>query len=339
MTDRSAGRRLLLATALLFVAATAVLAQGCGRTVPAGAIAAVGDSAVSNAQFDQLISQTKAEAKSSGTTFPDTGSATYKQYAAQIVTYLVQEKVIEEKAAALGLTVSETTVNASFNKMVSANGGKKKVRSILKGYGMTMADLKDSVYQKLLAQKVYDHIIAGVKVSEQELRASWKKNASSYQQKETRTTRHILVKAKATAQKVRALLLAGSSWKKVARQYSTDPGTKTKGGNLGAITKGEMVAAFEKAAFSLRKGVISGPVKTQYGWHIIEVTAITPAKSVTYKQARSQLQQSLLQQKQQSTWTSWLEAAVKDANVVYAVGYDPATLTASPSASASSTSG
>ena len=81
------------------------------------------------------------------------------------------------------------------------------------------------------------------------------------------------------------------------------------------------------------------PVKTQYGWHVLEVTAITPGKTVTYEQSKAQIKQMLETQSQQSSWQTWLDKATKDANIQYAAGFDPAKLTApaspQPSASAS----
>jgi len=148
------------------------------------------------------------------------------------------------------------------------------------------------------------------------------------------------VKTKAEAEKVRALLVADPSnanWKKLAKKYTLDPSGKTTGGSLGPITQGTMVPAFDKVAFSLKKNVISEPVKTQYGWHILEVTAITPGKTVTYDQSKTQIKQMLQAQGQQTSWTKWLDKVTKEANIKYATGFDPAKLTApgSPQPSAS----
>ena len=87
--------------------------------------------------------------------------------------------------------------------------------------------------------------------------------------------RHVLVKTQAEADKVRALLEAdntNANWKKVAAQYSTDTGSKSNGGSLGNFPKGRMVKPFEDAAFALKVGEVSQPVKSQFGYHVIEVT-------------------------------------------------------------------
>ncbi len=82
---------------------------------------------------------------------------------------------------------------------------------------------------------------------------------------------HILVEKESTAKEVLAKLQKGESFTKLAEQYSID-GTRKRGGDLGSFGRGAMVKEFEKAAFDLKKGEISGIVKTQFGYHIIKRT-------------------------------------------------------------------
>ncbi len=82
---------------------------------------------------------------------------------------------------------------------------------------------------------------------------------------------HILVQKESTAKEVLEKLKKGESFAKLAEQYSID-GTRKRGGDLGSFGRGAMVKEFEKAAFDLKKGEISGIVKTQFGYHIIKRT-------------------------------------------------------------------
>lgn len=323
---------LLLALTLLV---GALFALGCGDAVPTGAVAKVGDAVVTKAQFDVLMTQIKTQAKNQSTSFPAVSSAAYKSYVASVVDYLVQDELIAQGASRMKLIVSDSEVADQVKQIKQANGGEKELLALLKQQGMTMALLETSLRSQLRSQKVAAAVVKDVKVGKQTLRAYWRVHSADYQKKATRTVRHVLVSTKVKAQKVRELLAAGATWKKVAKQYSTDPGSKSKGGSLGAIKRGTMVNAFDKAAFSLKKGVISEPVKTQFGWHVIQVTASTATTKVTFAQAKSRLQQTLLQQAQQAAWEAWLAKAVKGADIKYAVGYDPAELTSAASASAS----
>ena len=126
--------------------------------------------------------------------------------------------------------------------------------------------------------------------------------------------RHILVKDEATANEVKKKLDEGADFAELAKEYSTDEGSAANGGDLGFFGKGEMVPEFEKAAFSMKKGEISAPVKSEFGYHIIEVTDIEKPKpleeikdEVTFEVKASKIDPA----KAQET----LDKLVKDADV------------------------
>ncbi len=117
--------------------------------------------------------------------------------------------------------------------------------------------------------------------------------------------RHILVADEETAQAVRERLLKGEDFGKVAAEVSVDPGTKDQGGILDWFGRGVMVKEFEEAAFSLPVGEISQPVKTTYGYHIIQVLA---------RQVRPLTAQEL-QTKQQQFFNEWLQTQRDQAQI------------------------
>jgi len=81
---------------------------------------------------------------------------------------------------------------------------------------------------------------------------------------------HILVKEQSTAQELMARIKSGESFEAIAKQYSQCP-SKSKGGDLGYFGKGQMVKKFEDAAFAGKKGEVVGPVKTEFGYHLIKI--------------------------------------------------------------------
>lgn len=125
-------------------------------------------------------------------------------------------------------------------------------------------------YDNLLRQKVYERITQDVP-HEQEM--VW--------------ARHILVADKHTAELVRNLLAVGQDFGALAAEYSTDSGTKEKGGDLGWFKRGVMVSEFEDAAFALAIGEISQPIQSPFGWHIIQVLGheTRPLTAEEYNQA------------------------------------------------------
>ncbi len=141
------------------------------------------------------------------------------------------------------------------------------------------------------------------------------------------------------AKKVEAQLKAGADWTEEAKTYSDDPGSKEIGGDLGTIQKGEMVPEFEDAVFSLQKDEISDPVKTAYGYHIIEVTGINEAKQYTLDEVKQEITSILLGDKKDEAWTKWEDDQRVKVGVVYADAWVTTTTTSSTDVTPTSTDG
>ena len=335
-------KKFIVAVVLLAVLVPAVLA-GCGGTkVPAGAIAAVGSGVVTQQQFDAIWSQAEAQYKNTAgaPAFPKAGTAGYDQLKASIVNYLVQNEVIKQQAAKLGVTVTAAALDARVKQITTQVGGQTKLDALLKKNAVTMADLKSQLQAQMLQDAVKAKVASQTKLSDAQLLAYFNNPANKHQFQTAASVdaRHVLVKTKAEALKVQKLLGADNTdagWAKIAKQYSIDPGTKNNGGSLGNFTADRMVKAFSDAAFALNVNQVSVPVHTQYGWHVIEVTKKTPASSQTFAQAKAQIKSTMLYTQQTAAWTKWLKTAMSDAGIKYATGFNPADLTPSPSASPS----
>ncbi len=103
-------------------------------------------------------------------------------------------------------------------------------------------------------------------------------------QKEIKAS-HILVEEEAKAKEIKKKINKGSKFETLAKEFSKDEGSKVNGGELGYVLKGQLVPEFENKAFSMKKGEVSDPVKTQFGWHIIKVLDIRDVKIPTKEQA------------------------------------------------------
>ncbi len=163
----------------------------------------------------------------------------------------------------------------------------------------------------LLAQEfMMENVSDKAKVTDKEVKEYYDKHKSEFMQPEQVRARHILVKVPANATKkqweeakkkaleIRAKLVKGESFAKLAQKYSDDPGSKARGGDLGYFRKGQMVPEFEKAAFALKKGEISQPVKTTFGYHIIKLEDKKPAKQRSFNEVKQEIRQKLLRKKQ-----------------------------------------
>jgi len=339
-------KKFIVAAVMLAVLVPVLALAACGgNKVPAGAIAAVGSGAVTQAQFDQIMAQAKAQYASSpgAPPFPKEGSTQYNQLKASIVNYLVQNELIKEQAAKMNLTVTDKEYQARLKQIIKSPqvGSQKKLDALLKKQNVTMADLEAQLKAQMLQDKVRLKVGAAVTVSAAAAQAYYNdpKNASQFVTPASADVRHVLVKTKAEALKVQKLLAADNTdanWAKVAKQYSIDTGTKNIGGSLGSRPKGSYLPTFEKVVWSAKPGTVAMPVKTQYGWHVIEVVKKTPGSAKkTFDQAKATIESQLKLQKQSTAWADWLKTAMKDAGIVYAAGFNPTTLTAAPSPSGS----
>jgi foldase protein PrsA len=138
------------------------------------------------------------------------------------------------------------------------------------------------------------------KVTDAQIEAYYNKNKSRFSTPERRDLRIVLTKDKAKAAQAKKALDSGQSWKSVAKKYSVDQASKSKGGALPGVAKGQQEPAFDKAIFAAKKGKLTGPIKTQFGWYVFEVGKVTPSKQQTLEESKTSIKQILASQNQQT---------------------------------------
>src|SRR4051794_4811666 len=347
MPSRSMARkRSLLLVLVALLAGVGLLAAGCGGggggKLSSDEIARVGDQTIARAKLENLIQRAQRSYKLQKRAFPKAGTPDYLLLQQQYVTALVNEAELEQKADDMGVKVSEKQVDQRIAdyKKTSLGGSDKRYRQTLKTYGLTQTDARDLFRQQLLSDAVYQKVTKNVKVAPAESKDYYLAHPDQYAQPQSREVRHILVKQKPLAEKIYTQLAAdkGKDFAALAKKYSIDPGSKAQGGKL-TILKGQTVPEFDKTAFDLKTGQISKPVKTQYGWHVIQALGnVAPRKTTPFKQVQAQIEQQLLQQKRSTVISKWIADLKKqfDGKIRYQQGFQPPTNTAStPSVSVS----
>ena len=172
-----------------------------------------------------------------------------------------------------------------------------------------------------------DAIAAQVKLDPAEVKQAYEANASHYTTNEERRASHILIAVKSDASdaekaaaKQKAEEIAAKarakpdSFAELAKTYSQDPGSSAQGGDLGAFSRGAMVKPFEDAVFSAQVGDIVGPVKTDFGYHVIKVTGITPPHVQSFDEVKPRIEAELKRQKASQKFAA---AADQFQNLVY----------------------
>lgn len=163
----------------------------------------------------------------------------------------------------------------------------------------------ENTKRELLTRYAMSKVMDQAKVTVEEAEAFYKDNMSKFLQEESINARHILngdlEKAKEAYEKVKE----GMDFAEVATEYSVCP-SKAKGGELGYFTKGRMVPEFEEAAFSLAVGEISEPVKTKFGYHVIQVIDRKPAALKSFEEVKDDIMNGLLEAKQRYLYSNFV---------------------------------
>lgn len=115
------------------------------------------------------------------------------------------------------------------------------------------------------------------------------------------SARHILVDTEAEAKALKEKIDKGADFAQLAKENSKDPGSKDDGGNLGYFGHGQMVPQFEEVVFKLKKGEVSDPVKTQFGWHLVKLEDRRVKQPPAFDIVKDRIIQSLLLRKAQQT--------------------------------------
>ena len=158
--------------------------------------------------------------------------------------------------------------------------------------------------ENLLINYAGNKIIAAVKVTDEDGRKYYDDNLDKFKQGETVNADHILVDSEEKALEIYAKIESGEiSFADAAKEYSSCPSGQ-RGGNLGDFGRGQMVPEFDEAAFALDIGVVSDPVKTQFGYHLILVTEKNEDSEYAFADIKDQLKDQLLSEKQQKAYTS-----------------------------------
>lgn len=253
---------------------TALLAASLAACSGGGTVATVNGQSVNKADFDNKLE----------------GSPVAKQTLSQ----MVQGMLLEQYAKDNHIDVSDAEVDKKLNDL-KAQYGAAQFDQQVKMRGMTETDVRNALRDQIIVDKA---VGKDVKVSDSDVAKFFAKNHAAFDKPAQVHAQHILVPDLKTAQLVEQKLKSGGKFADLAKQYSQDPGSKDKGGDLGFFRQGQMVPSFEKAAFSQPINAIGPPVKSPFGYHIIQVLDRTPGQKATLASAHDQIVDQLRQQQE-----------------------------------------
>lgn len=285
------------------------------------------------------LSEVQEFAQQSGLGEVDPGSPQFEQVAQQIVPQLVDLEVAKAYAQERGITVSEEevdreieTIKDQIHQQAQAQGQdisrEEAFDQALRQAGLTEEELRRQIRENLPVQKVQERVAGDAEPSRQQVERFYEENKESqYTTPAQRCVRHILFnkdqeqRAEEVAQQLRD---GDGNFADLAKEFSQDPGSAEQGGDLGCIGRGETVPNFEEAVFGAGEGEIVGPVETQFGYHVIEVTDVREESTRPLEEVEGEIRQQLASEQRAQEFTEWLQKQKERRDVKYLEGFEPA---------------
>lgn len=231
-----------------------------------------------------------------------------------VLDQMIEQRIINQQARRYDAVASEAQINAQLADIRRNFPTEAEFRQALEQRRWTLADLKNRLRGTITMQNLTERVTK-VTVTDAEIQKYFNEHRSEYDQAEQVRVSHILLESEAEARLVLARLRRGEKFEDLAQQYSKDPGSKTQGGDLGFVSRGQLVGEFEKVAFSMEPGQTSGLVKTQFGFHIIRVTDKKPPQAARIEAVRDQIRSQLMTRKREAAFQEWLKKARTQAKI------------------------
>jgi|LFRM01.2.fsa_nt_gb peptidyl-prolyl cis-trans isomerase C len=228
----------------------------------------------------------------------------------------VNGKEITEQDVYAFLSELDPQIAAQFS---SPDGVKRLVNELVNGEMLYLYAMENSYDQEedfkselervkanILKKYAVNKILSEVSATEDEITQFYNDNSERFQKPEAVRASHILVDEFEKAKEIQDEIHQGLSFEEAAQKYSTCP-SRQVGGDLGEFERGKMVPEFEEAAFNLKEGELSEPVKTQFGYHLIKLQYKNEARLRTIDEVREQIKQQVIRAKQEEKYFNTME--------------------------------
>lgn len=308
------------------VAAMLVVALLASAGCSSGAnVAKVNGVAIKTADFEALASA--AQKQDSTLASATAGSPEMLKFQRVVLDSMIENELVRQASEKEGAKIDEAEVEAQLTQIKAGFPDEATFNSTLEASGMTLAQLQSSIKDQLLYQFLYEKVAPESEVTTAEAQAYYDKNKTQFQSTAQSQLSHILIsvtatatpeeaaKGKATAEDVLKQLKAGGDFAALAKKYSNDPGSAANGGDLGMSSTENYVAEFKAAAEKLKKGEMSGLVKTDYGYHIILKVNEQAAGQQAFADAADTIRTSLVQEKRNTVFKEYLAQLKADAKI------------------------
>ncbi|MDD5679269.1 MAG: peptidylprolyl isomerase [Kiritimatiellae bacterium] len=312
--------------------ATVTAAAVAVTNTPTTVLVQVNDKTITQGDLDGEIAEISKMMESRGRS-GDQFSMMLPTIKPQIIDSLVVRSLLAGEFAKKNITVNNDEINKEIEKIKATLPKGKNLEELLKSNGVSDKAFREDITEQLKLTK-----LLGIgEPTDKELKEFYEKNKSRmYEMPETVRARHILITVAATddaakkavkkekAESLRKQLAAskGADFEKLAKDNSDCP-SKAMGGDLGEFRKGQMVPAFEAAAFSLKTNEISAVVETDFGYHIIQVMAHNSPRTIPFDEVKGQIAAQYKGRQLQEKAGAFIQDLRDKAKIIYQNGAEP----------------
>lgn len=226
------------------------------------------------------------------------------QNGSQVLDALIVEKIVDSEIEKKKIKITDEDIQAEIDDMKEYYGGEEQFNMALAQAGLSEDGMKADIEMNLRLKALVDPYI---EISDEDMKAYFEENKDELGEQEEVKASHILVEDEALAKELKTKIDDGGDFAELAKENSTDPGSKDNGGELGFFGKGQMVPEFEAAAFSMEVGEVSKPVQTSNGFHIIKLEEKKEAKEATFEDSKEEIKDTMSEEQMGEAYQTWYQ--------------------------------
>ncbi len=261
---------------------------------------------------------------------PEQAAMVMQQVQGQIVSQFIDQTLLRGAADAADVVVTDEAVEEYIEELRTYFAGGDSLEARMAMQGITLEDLRRDIVADMKIRSLLDQMTESIAAADEEqVRAFYDENREMFSVPELVSASHILIQvegeadeaereaAKAKMVEIREKLLAGeATFDEAAQEHSSCPSSE-RGGDLGQFARGQMVPAFEEAAFTQPIGVVGEVVETDFGYHLILVSERQEAAEQDFADVKDDIAEQLVMGEKQEMVQQYLERLREEANIQY----------------------
>ncbi len=242
---------------------------------------------------------------------PEPDAEQVRAIQAQIVEFLIRLELLEQGGEEMGVTFQGSDLQRARESLAVDFGGMEALEDQLALQGLELSDLDVQLRAQGLQTLINESLSSDVEIDDADVRAAYEQQYGDRPE-----VRHVLLETAQEAEDVIDEIEGGADFNELATERSMDPSAQDNAGELGQLEPGQTVAPFEEAAFAADAGEVVGPVETDFGFHVIEVTDVVSRDDAPeFEEVDEELRSSLAAQGGGQLFDQWITERAAEADV------------------------